>query len=408
MKHYLRISFELASALCIGANESYETDRDTIVDSANKPFIPGSSLAGVYRSFLKKEIGKEYFGYEDDKGDDNSVSNQIKVYDACLDDDKYYFSKRDSVALDEYRVAKDGAKFDELVVNKGARFITYIESENKDIINYIAYLWQNDLLRFGSKTSRGQGEVKLNKLEYCSFDLSNIEDKNKWLIFDMYGNRYYEEYNEKVAIDKNILLDNDNIKIELDLNLCNAISIRRYAATGPDYEQLTTKASVKEKGVPIIPGSSWAGSFKHHIEDKRGKQIDLFGNVDERKKEASKSKIVFSETIISGGEEKELTRNAIDRFTGGAQERALYTEKTHYGGQGKLIISFPDINKYREMIADCVADLNMGFLAVGGLSSIGRGIFKVESLKINNVEISLPQEEIQRSKELYKHIKEGK
>ena len=49
-------------------------------------------------------------------------------------------------------------------------------------------------------------------------------------------------------------------------------------------------------------------------------------------KENRKSCIRFSESRIEGGKWVTYTRNAIDRFTGGTVDGALYTEKTYYNG----------------------------------------------------------------------------
>ena len=46
----------------------------------------------------------------------------------------------------------------------------------------------------------------------------------------------------------------------------------------------------------------------------------------------------FSESEISGGEMKFITRNSIDRFTAGTKDSALYKEKTCYNGNCDLEI----------------------------------------------------------------------
>ena len=61
-KIYYRIVFQLASALSVGSGENRYSDGDIVRDSAGEPFIPGSSLAGIYRSFLEKEDADKYFG----------------------------------------------------------------------------------------------------------------------------------------------------------------------------------------------------------------------------------------------------------------------------------------------------------------------------------------------------------
>ena len=84
-------------------------------------------------------------------------------------------------------------------------------------------------------------------------------------------------------------------------------------------------------------------------------------------------------------------RNAVDRFTGGVIETALFTEKMWYGGKTVLGIEIPADSalKFRQALAASLVDLHMGVLAVGGLTAVGRGIFEGETLVINNEPVSV-------------------
>ena len=55
IKKYYRIEFELTSPLAVGSGENNLTDKDIVRDSRGIPYIPGSSLAGVYRSLFAGE-----------------------------------------------------------------------------------------------------------------------------------------------------------------------------------------------------------------------------------------------------------------------------------------------------------------------------------------------------------------
>ena len=64
IKKYYRIQFQLTSPLAVGSGENHLTDRDIVRDSRGIPYIPGTALAGVYRSLFPKEIAEQYFGPE--------------------------------------------------------------------------------------------------------------------------------------------------------------------------------------------------------------------------------------------------------------------------------------------------------------------------------------------------------
>jgi len=414
-KKYYRISFKLESPLAIGSGENNYTDKDIIKDSAGKPYIPATAIAGVTRELITQKISDKsiieyYFGSKDKnvtKGEDFCNSNLI-FYDARIvqDDSDYYVSVRDSVQLDEYKTAVNGSKFDMEILEPGIGFVTYIEENIEDgkidVADMIAQLFLNNQVSFGGKTMRGYGAISDVLVGYNEFDFSNNSDIDKWLNFDIYGESNWTSVGKE---------DNkENNCITLKLEQVGGISIRRYTTKPspskdiavPDYEQLTVHNGNVE--VPTIPGTSWAGAIRHRMQellsaqpsnkDSAKKSIDkIFGHVDGKGNNAkARSRIMFSETRLSGGKDKQISRNAIDRFTGGTVDGALYTESTHYGGTTELKIAYDsdDNSKMDEKeisaLAATLCDLHYGFLAVGGETSIGRGLFHI--LMINDKEIN--------------------
>ena len=175
------------------------------------------------------------------------------------------------------------------------------------------------------------------------------------------------------------------------------------------YKQLTYKQEDRE--IAVIPGTSWAGTFRHsmiqHIGGsyaEAGKELEeLFGRVGVHSSDSqsARSKILFSESYFDDTKDGEcypvVSRNAINRFSGGAVDTALFTEKIYYGqAKSTLTILIPeDINsKYLKALAASIADLHEGFLTVGGESSIGHGLFSVTQLTMNGVSLtdSLPED----------------
>lgn len=417
-KKYYKITFELASPLAVGSGNNQYTDKDIVKNSKGNPYIPGSALAGINRSIFEndKELVNKYFGMipkfnEIDKV--NETKKQLKTakdsriifYDANMVNDaigKYHISKRDSVALDEYKTAKDGAKFDMEILEPGVKFITYMEQnfygDDQAIADRIADIWVKQAIYIGAKTMRGYGAVKNVTIVSKEFKFDDKEAVTQWLEFDMYSDSAWKDAVTHV-VDK--AAKDNNCVLELKLKQEGGISIRRYTTQVsddekealPDYEQLTVHeliADGKEKVVPVIPGTSWAGAFRHRIlylVPDLDKKL-YFGYLDEKNKEKAKSKIRFSETQLEEAKEKMLSRNSIDRFSGGTAKTALFTEKTYYGGTTTLKISVEKQldEKIKKALAATIADLHNGFLAVGGLTAIGRGCFKIEAINGNLIE----------------------
>lgn len=397
-KVYYRINFVLASPLLIGCGNNNYTDNDILRDSNNVPYIPASSLAGIVFDLLKndKDVNK-YLGerpdydeeYKNGKKLTKLTKSKVLIYDANLDEgQEYHTNYRDCVALDEYKVAKPGSKFDMEILEAGVKFTTYIEQNvyegDECFADKIASLWFNRKILIGAKTMRGFGSIKDVKIEKKEFDLRDEGSTREWLDFDMYNYQKWDEFKNNVTLY-------EMPEIVLKLKQQGGISIRRYTTNiddrmPHDYEQLVSHSD-NNQSLPVVPGTSWAGAFRRRMEElKPGCCEKYFGMINKENK--TKSRIRFSESYIYNAKAKKMVRNAIDRFTGGTVENALFTEKSYYFGDTTLVIRYDNEveDEFLDILAAAITDLHYGYLAIGGLTSVGRGLFSVET--INNIELS--------------------
>ncbi len=406
-KIYYRIEFELLSAMNIGSGDNRFSDKDVIKNSRGIPYIPGTSIAGVYREYINKNYAdiscNDYFGevvinrLVDNETLESAKESLIKVYDANVISDTAVVTKRDCVGLDKYKTVRHGAKFDFEVVEPGIRFVTYIEQDfyndrQVDVGSLLVKQWLSNGFIFGSKTMRGLGSTRVTAVSTISFNFNDKQQKMNWLDFNMYDNneRTWKEISIQEEKDCNHAINTNVINISLKQK--SGISIRKYttAVNSPDdlqadYSQLTSVINGKEK--PIIPGTSWAGAFRHQMEKlSEGSLNALFGD------KGSKSLIKFSESIIEDAKSKIITRNAINRFTAGTVDGALYTEKYYYDGDTVLTIEFPAnvSEKCVKAVVTLILDLHFGFMAVGGLTSVGRGLFEITHISINGNKYNAP------------------
>lgn len=395
---YYKIKFRLASPLAIGSGENYHTDSDIILDSRGTPVIPATAFAGIIRHYLDIECNdeSEIFGYINGT---KSSQSRVKFYDASIMTESFV-TVRDHVAL-ENKVGIKGAKFDMEALEANSEFVTLFELHDykgyDSKIREAIYALNSGILRIGSKTSRGYGQIKIIDIREREFTLPS--DREKWINFEPYNYENNDEYGENII--QTIVEENHNFNdrfttIHLELSQQGAVSIRSYTVKNPDdissadYVQLSSNDNI-----PVIPGTSWAGAFRERFSEfARDEEtvIELYGFVDANNKTQKKSKIYFSESRISGGISKIITRNSIDRFSAGTKDGALYTEKTYYNGKTSLNIiinnSVKDIRKDMKIISAVICDLDRGHLAVGGLTSVGRGIFSVDSIAVNGKDIT--------------------
>ena len=415
-RKYFRVILTLKSPLTIGSGENEKTDSDVIVDSSGRPFIPATSLVGVIRNYVYKKYGRaaanQIFGFIPATAEENKQAkennqdyierkSQIIVYDAILnaaDEKSYFITSRDMVKL-ENKVAVDGAKFDMEAIEPGVGFTAYIELLTNDgccdmYVKEALAAMNAGIVRLGSKTTRGYGEVGLEVKEL------KFEDVDSWLEFDMMDDGKWES----ASIVNLAGQPTEGCEIKVGLRQKGGLSIREYTTqtstegkTMPDYITMGLHPGNDGNGerIPVIPGTSWAGAFRERYKEfsDGAATKELFGIVEQEsklkangKKEvktvAKKSRITFSESKLSGGTYELVTRNAVDRFTGGTQNGALYSEKAYFDGETELKITFmekPD-DSVLTRISACLADLHNGFMAVGGLTSVGRGLFEITSI----------------------------
>jgi CRISPR/Cas system CMR subunit Cmr4 (Cas7 group RAMP superfamily) len=113
---------------------------------------------------------------------------------------------------------------------------------------------------------------------------------------------------------------------------------------------------------------------------------EVFGYVNEADKKAEVSLVTFgASTLVQTDERTEgyrsITRVKIDRFTGGAADGALFTEKPWYGGETTLEIRYPiERSDIKELLVLALDAIDKGVIQIGGESAIGRGFFKVQSV----------------------------
>ena len=218
------------------------------------------------------------------------------------------------------------------------------------------------------------------------FDLRSVDELKQWLDFNP------EKYDKWESVD---VLEgmSKSSSITVHLKQRGGLSIRRYTTepsendvAQPDMEQLTAHG---ENGVePVIPGTTWAGAIRHRMNEfgiDGEIESNLFGMVSGNEKK--KSAIIFGESRLTGAKGKVISRNTIDRFTGGTKDAALFTEKTFYGGETDLVVSWSDAmdDNVIDALAATLTDLHYGFLAIGGETSIGRGLFEITKINGNSV-----------------------
>ena len=381
---FLKATMVCVSPIAVGSGKSEYTDSDVLVDSEGRPFIPGTTIAGVCRHYLENQgenVG-ELFGSDKDEKSDSKI-----IFYEAFPKSETVIGQRDGVEINlDTETANDGALFNYEIVGEGSKFDLRIElnddenNNGKEYIKKIVNGFNNGFIRIGFKTNRGFGRVRLDQCK-----LAEITDINELINFswdkvteDFEANddsdSKYETRSYNLTLKSFLMISDNSTLEEKDGKLINAAQLE----------------NTSEK--PVIPGTVWSGIFRHYCykvlleiykdqdhsqEIAKKKAEEILGNTE------NTSKIIFDESVISG-KPMCITRNAIDRFTGGVCYKKLFTNRPVFGGTTTLNVIIKNTlrsemkNLALNLLDLFINEINDGFVNIGSMGSVGGGIFKVE------------------------------
>lgn len=399
---YLRAEILLTSALLVACDSDDAADLTPIKDYEGNPFIPGTSLAGALRDFalkagIEETIVNKLFGYTQKTGSlVQSFQSKIVIHDSHPLD-SIHTATRDMVALNEKtKTAKDGAKFDVELIPRGAKFdlrleLSCFEGEEQQLVQYfyaLADAMQKGHIRLGAKRKRGWGKFKLQNVRIESLNLSKTDDIKRWMDFSWDTIRDSQpDRDETVTIKPNMT------SWEIPFSIPGALLIRSYQDFGDNDAVMFS-----EKGQTMIPGTSFNGCLRkacfdilyYDLKLERPNDIlnKLFGFVDASTKKSQASMLFIEDIILETNQKASYSRNKINRFTGGAEDGALFTTEPVYNSQGTITISFDSSLESwaRQLLYYALMDIGTGVVPLGGETAIGRGIINIDTQMLEKPE----------------------
>lgn len=358
-------------------------------------------------------------------GSDGNVIEGLKNIDW---DDSFYakfreLPIRDHCKITEKGTAADHGKFDNQIVYKGTRFKFEMEltGTEKDAGNWKSLLELLSLrtFRLGGGTRKGYGKIKVISAETKKFNLDISEELNAYL-------EKTSELAIPLAGGTKIIypLESDtkrwiNYKLELvpeDFFSFGSGFGDEDADMTPVYEDVLEWDNNQEPEQPyfsvkkvLIPASSVKGAVSHrvafhfnnyekifadeiinidnYVGEKNPAVKALFGykkdskHEDEENKSGQRGNVLFSDVYLENEQtEKILNHVAIDRFTGGAMDGALFDEKVIT--QKDTIIMELYVHKrafetenVKQAFESTLDDITTGLLPLGSRTMGGHGCF---------------------------------
>lgn len=436
-----RFIIEAETPLFVGSGQS-SLLKDALVqkDCNGFPMINGTSLAGVLRhSLASNDWTNEIFGFVDkDKGSGSLLKvssaymmlNATHVSEGITDKkDESLLNRfnnlptRQHVRINQKGVAADKGLFDNEIVYKGTRFMFELElrgTENDSkqwdsIINQV----QRPNFRIGSRIRNGYGCLKVLKLYQKTFNLTFNDDFDAYLNFNPSFNTQLDW--QMPHISDTII--ESVIHYSLDLKPDSFfIFSEGFGDDEVDNRPLEEEVVVYNKNEitfekqTVIPASSIKGAIAHRVayhynrlkkqfaDNEQGKTgfeneavASLMGKAgqDSNKKTIEpKAGIVYLNDFYYSNDEvsnnKIFNHLAIDRFTGGGMDSALFSEKATnlLGNDFKfdLFVKYSKDDTILKSLEFALMDICKGLLPLGGMTTKGHGVF-TGSLYKNGSEI---------------------
>lgn len=436
-----RFVIEAKTPLAVGSGEKdITTDALVATDVNGLPYIPGTAIAGVVRSMIGEESAKTFFGYQvpnkkkDGKGSEiifteaKILNSKSVVVDGLKIDeiDKDPLLKeykelpiRQHARISEKGVTVKGGKFDEQVVFAGTRFCFELEmvSDGTNYSDFESVLSQvnNKTFRIGGGTRCGFGEIEVVEMQRAKLDLSRSNELELYLDKSSDLSKEWNGWVDAETSKDVLSTDWQEYKLSLqpeDFFLFGS----GFGDEDVDMTPVKARKVVWEDGVGrlsdkmvLIPATSVKGALSHRVafhwnklngyyagnpEAKVGKDNfavkTLFGSEGEKEGEGQlRGNVIFSDIIENRSvEDKILNHVAIDRFTGGAIDGALFSEKTTYVTEKdkpfemSILVKNEMLSKkdkknvtVGEALEVALQDICKGMLPLGGGVNRGNGIF---------------------------------
>lgn len=360
-KIMLYVQVRFLSPLNVSSGEDEWTDADLLRDGNGNVFVPGSSLAGAMRAYIRKEKNEPcLLGYtkKEKNGQDTGKMSALFISDLTFDEQPLS-GVRDGVELTAQKTAKTESKYDMEILEAGSRAHFFLEltvreqdneAEMQQEIAKIFHGIKEGEIRLGGKKTRGFGKFEILSVAEKEYTKENYADYANAYQNDAWrgAKNQFKEWLEKADWTPSM------VHIEVPLRMKGGISIRRYAAKKgePDYVHLTRPTlltdengnKAKKTEIPVLSGSSLAGAIRHRMEtilgDLKAAGVKLpknntdiintiFGYVDED--QACASNIIVHEVDIKGAKPLTMVRTGVSRFESAVRKGSLYTEKNICG-----------------------------------------------------------------------------
>lgn len=403
--HEVRFVIRLASPLHIGAGEE-----ELMINDDGHAVIPGSSLAGAWRAYAESQCPTETVNLFGRRKEEGMGMSNLYVHD-LVSDRLVSLEERPAVRIDgALGTADDKGKFERIYVAAGERFRGKVvwtaddgeqQTQHLDLMKRIFSAWHHGLIRLGKYKSTGAGRVEIVEIRYSEYDCWTPEDYFRFLSDRSGAEPSMKNWGEDASLWFEERPDAELLRFRLTAELESPLLVRGNdvpRAGEPDVVSIRNVA-----GQYLIPGSSWKGALRHHME-KIARYYDvpeivdeLFGYASQNDSEGKAGAVITSDALIQDVREADYAGIRIDRLTGSVMTRMLRQERTVRGSaelqldiQPERLSRSPDLLRMSKgLLLLAFRDLAEQGLTLGGGYASGRGRLRGTRLVVQKGEREL-------------------
>lgn len=334
---------------------------------------------------------------------------------------------RDGVRIaSQTGTAAETAKFDLEVIEPKTRFCLDFELLLRAQPHPAARVSHDDLVKLfalalkafhegeialGAKTRRGFGKGRVESWEITDLPMNTPKNLLAWLDPHRRPSRSFESWLQEHRLQE---FTKDDLRSFFEIDATFEVQSSLLLRSPSEKPNSPDVSHLSSGGAYVFSGTSWAGLLRHRCErilrtlarfsppggrtslQEKGAGMEegvkpaiacIFGDLHEGDRKPGRGdklhagRLFVEETKVEQAAEVLQTRVAIDRWTGGASDQALFEEAPLRGSEGtsqksrvRLRLRLedpkgPDIG----LLLLALKDLWFGLLPIGGQSSIGRG-----------------------------------
>lgn len=399
------MTFHNVSAVAVSSGDDIVSDADVIRNSDGQPMIPATALAGAITNaillkidsknaddtsdFINTELLVDIFG---GRQENRSIMSALTIDDAVYQE-QTKVKIRHMTKLDDNKQVEHQKKYAVEVVEPNAKGCMQFELERRSksatkdkqlrkLLSWIITQINQGKIAFGAKTNSGLGRIKIEEIKYKVFSKDNIND---YLLY------IKDNTNEEIKWDNFDIPKEkeDDSAWQFDFKNLGMVCIKEYFTNEhlPNYQHLQSGDK------SILSGTSLAGAIRANMKQNlillgltqdQAKTIlqELYGWVKEietvdQPSDNRASYLKRFEVPINGGHLKKISRNKINRFTGGTNHGGLFTEKVQVFGEVTLAFLWHDNAQdwMKGLLLLSLQELHNQYISIGGNATVGYGKF---------------------------------